>query len=156
MKLEISRETFLESFKPLLNYQVIFFILVCAVNMGYLITISMKYEQFLCSYGYSDQFGGLLTVVMVLSGGVSVTLLGYIVGKVGHMLAITKVLLFLATIAIAGISYFIRIPGDYYELGAMFALFGALMFGGMPTLMEVLAEISYPAHQAIRQVIRIS
>ncbi len=53
-------------------------------------------------------------------------------------------------VLMAGIFYFIRIPGDYYALGVMFVSFGAPMYGVFPIVMEVLAEVTYPAHQTIR------
>ena len=87
---------------------------------------------------------------MVVSGWVAAGLLGYIVGQSGHMLTVGKVMIFFFTICIAVNTYVIRIPYQYYGLGVVFGLLGGFIFGGAPICMEVLAEVTYPAHQAIR------
>ena len=89
-------------------------------------------------------------MMMVISGWIAAVILGYAVSKMGHMLAVGKVMIFFFTIVIAADAYLIRIPEQKIGLSAIYAFLGAFIFGGAPICMEVLAEVTYPAHQAIR------
>ena len=145
----------MDSFRPFLRPQILLLIFCLAVNNGFIIVLTSKTEQILCASGYSDQFGGLLVMIMVVSGWVAAGVLGYVVGQSGHMLAIGKVMIFFFTVSIATNSYLIRMPDNSYGLGVVFGLLGGFIFGGAPICMEVLAEVTYPAHQAIRYIIII-
>ena len=140
----------MQSFRIFMKLDILLFIVCLAANNGFIIVLTSKTEQIICASGYSDQFGGLLIIIMVVSGWVAAGLLGYIVGQSGHMLTVGKVMIFFFTICIAVNTYVIRIPYQYYGLGVVFGLLGGFIFGGAPICMEVLAEVTYPAHQAIR------
>ena len=140
----------MDSFRIFFKWDILLFIVCLAANNGFIIVLTSKTEQIICASGYSDQFGGLLIIIMVVTGWVAAGLLGYIVGQSGHMLAVGKVMIFLFTICIAINTYLIRIPYHYVGLGVTFGLLGGFIFGGAPICMEVLAEVTYPAHQAIR------
>ena len=124
----------MDSFRIFLQPAIALFILTLAANNAFILVLTAKTEQIICASGYSDQFGGLLIMVMVVSGWVAAGILGYAAGKIGHMLAIGKVMLFLFTICIACNSYLLRIPGQFYGLGVIFAFLGFFIFGGAPTV----------------------
>ena len=140
----------MQSFRIFMKFDILLFIVCLAANNGFIIVLTSKTEQIICASGYSDQFGGLLIIFMVVSGWVAAGLLGYIIGQSGHMLTVGKVMIFFFTICIAVNTYIIRIPYQHYGLGVVFGLLGGFIFGGAPICMEVLAECTYPAHQAIR------
>ena len=146
----MKRKTYMDSFRIFLKPEILLFIVCLAANNGFIIVLTSKTEQIICASGYSDQFGALLITIMVVSGWVAAGLLGYIVGQSGHMLAVGKVMIFFFTLCIAANAYLIRIPHQYIGNGVVFGLLGGFIFGGAPICMEVLAEVTYPAHQAIR------
>merc|ERR1712241_359478 len=119
---------FMESFRPFFTLDIMLFIFCLAANNGFIIVLTSKTEQIICASGYSDQFGGLLVMIMVVAGWIAASVLGYVVGKVGHMLAIGKVMVFLFTGCIAINSYVIRLPGHYYGLGVIFGFLGGFIF----------------------------
>ena len=133
-----------------LRFDILLYIFTLAVLDSYVMVIVSKTEQILCASGYSDQFGGLLIVIMVITGWAAVGLLGYIIGKTGHMLAVAKVMLFFLTLCIVINTYLIRIPYQYYGLGVVFGLLGGFTIGGAAICVEIMAEVTYPTHQAIR------
>ena len=146
----LRRKTFMDSFRIFFKWDILLFIVCLAANNGFIIVLTSKTEQIICASGYSDQFGGLLIIIMVVAGWIAAGLLGYIVGQSGHMLAVGKVMIFLFTVCIAINTYLIRIPFYYVGLGVTFGLLGGIIFGVYPICMEMLAEVTYPAHQAIR------
>ena len=102
-----------------MKLDILLFIVCLAANNGFIIVLTSKTEQIICASGYSDQFGGLLIIIMVVSGWVAAGLLGYIVGQSGHMLTVGKVMIFFFTICIAIIMRMLM------EIGLLFGWVGA-------------------------------
>ena len=111
----------MDSFRIFLKWDILLFIVCLAANNGFIIVLTSKTEQIICASGYSDQFGGLLIIIMVVAGWVAAGLLGYIVGQSGHMLAVGKVMIALFTVCIGINTYLIRIPYQYVGLGCHLA-----------------------------------
>ena len=113
---------FMESFRIFLHPGILLFFVCLAANIGFINVLTSKTEQIICVSGYSDQFGGLLIIIMVIVGWLASALLGYIVGLSGHMLAVGKVLIFFFTLCIASNAYLIRIPEQHVGLAVVLSL----------------------------------
>ena len=89
---------------------------VLGAGLGLFNCLATQMQQFACSRGYSDQFGGLAVTVMIIGGFFGSMLMGAVVAKTGKLEEVLKITGGLACIFGFVIAQLLRKPGVEWEI----------------------------------------
>lgn len=124
------------------NYIIIFVVLGSGLAMFN--TVYTVMQQVLCSVGYSNEFAGLCSSLMVIFGTLGSTCVAFFVAKTNLMVETEKTCFCLAVIS--GLLFIVTSlnPGIAPVIGVACGLFGFFGIAAYPLGMEIGAECSYP------------
>ena len=145
---QIAKISWTKTLKKLANFQ---FVLACTVIgcfMGYSNAILMKLEQMLCARGYTDQFAGIATAVYLSSGFVATIPINLIIQKTGKPVLMTKIFITISAGIGSGFSLLCLGYDNQVPLLVVAVLMGIFSISVFPTILELMAELTYPVNQA--------
>ena len=126
---------------------VIIFLFVGAA-MGYISTISTKMEQIMCASGYSDQWAGLCSSLILLAGTLASVPAGVVATKTAQPVVLCKICGVVACLCCGLLGYFLRTPDQRGLILGTCICLGIFALGVYPTALELIVECTYPLDQA--------
>ncbi|XP_014661555.1 PREDICTED: major facilitator superfamily domain-containing protein 7-a-like [Priapulus caudatus] len=105
--------------------------------------------QFLCPQGYSDEFAGWCSALMIIFGFIGSVIVGIIVDKTKLYAEITKTALALTSITLSIFVVFSLQYNQEIPLAILASLVGIAALPVYPLVQEMAVEMTYPVHEAI-------
>ena len=120
-----------------------------SVGVAIFTAFSTFLEQFLCPWGYSDTFAGLVGALMIAGGVLAAGIICSIVDRTGAFNEAMK--LCFAGSTLSSIVFFIIMTRRHFEAPILISvvLYGAFAISCYPLSLELGAEITYPALETV-------
>ena len=126
------------------NWQFWFLCLVWSIAAGIFNALLTLIPQFLCPYGYTEWFGGIVGASMIFAGLVGALIFGIIVDITKRFEEVSKIVLAITILASIVVMEVYNLPNQPYLIAFAYILFGFFALILMPVFSELAIEITYP------------
>ena len=126
------------------NWQFLFLCVVWSIAAGVFNAFLALIPQFLCPFGYSEGYSGMVGASMIFSGLLGALIFGFIVDKTKWFDEVSKGVMVLTVIASIFLLEVFRLPDQPWLIASSFVLFGFFALILMPLFSELAIEITYP------------
>ncbi|CAO3595279.1 unnamed protein product [Absidia cylindrospora] len=143
------RMNFLDGLKQLIkNPAFLWIVLLCAVNMGMVYSVSVLIIEAILPLGYSDQDAGVCASLLIFGGFAGGYLTGYWAGKTSQYLMIIK--MFVPLVIFSYVVFFFQIiPNAFGAVAIACIVNGFFSYGIFPVMLEFCSEVTYPVPESI-------
>lgn len=126
------------------NYQFIFLLIVWSFLCGLFNVVLTLLPQFLCPFGYTNLYGGVVGAIMVFTGLGGALIFGFIVDKTKLFAEVAKGALCLSALALILLMEVFRLPNNQLLIGGTCMMVGFFALIELPIFTELAIEVSYP------------
>ena len=126
------------------NWQFLFLCVVWSVAAGVFNAFLALTPQFLCPFGYTEWFSGVVGACMIFSGLAGALIFGFIVDRTKWFDEVSKGVMVVTVLASIYVLEVFRLPNQPWLIASAFVLFGFFALILMPVFSELAIEITYP------------
>ena len=126
------------------NWKFLFLCVVWSVSAGMFNTFLALTPQFLCPFGYSEWYSGVVGACMIFSGLLGALIFGFIVDRTKWFDGVSKGVMAVTVLSYIFVMEVFRLPNQEWLIAISFVLFGFFALILMPLFSELAIEITYP------------
>ncbi|KAI6646683.1 Major facilitator superfamily domain-containing protein 7-a-like [Oopsacas minuta] len=126
------------------NWQYWFLCVIWALAAGVFNVFLALMPQFVCPFGYTEWYSGIVGAAMIFAGLIGSLIIGFIVDRTKRFEEISKLCMCITTLSSILVMEVFRIPNQHVIIAVSFILFGFFALTLIPVFSELAIEITYP------------
>ena len=126
------------------NWRFLFMCLVLMIEFGVVNAITVLLPQFMCPFGYSQLYAGIIGGSTIFIGTIGGLFVGYFLDKTKQLEEVSKLSMCLTLLASILVMELFRIPNIKIPLALAYFMFGIFAIIQVPVFIELAIEVTYP------------